>query len=101
VPTLYPAGGAKQLIRVLTGKEVPASKRSTDLGVQCFNVATAYTAWRAIAHGEPVVSRLVTVSGNVHAAAQLRSADRHARWTSCSNSPPRIRTLTASSWAAR
>jgi electron transport complex protein RnfC len=67
VPTLYPAGGAKQLIRVLTGKEVPASKRSTDLGVQCFNVATAYTAWRAIAHGEPVVSRLVTVTGNVHA----------------------------------
>ena len=67
VPTLYPAGGAKQLIRVLTGKEVPASKRSTDLGVQCFNVATAYTAWRAIAHGEPVISRLVTVSGNVDA----------------------------------
>lgn len=65
VPTLYPAGGAKQLIRVLTGKEVPASKRSTDLGVQCFNVATAYTAWRAIAHGEPVVSRLLTVTGNV------------------------------------
>jgi electron transport complex protein RnfC len=65
VPTLYPAGGAKQLIRVLTGKEVPASKRSTDLGVQCFNVATAYTAWRAIAHGEPVVSRIVTLSGNV------------------------------------
>ncbi len=67
VPTLYPAGGAKQLIRVLTGKEVPAAKRSTDLGVQCFNVATAYTAWRAIAYGEPVVSRLVTLSGNVHA----------------------------------
>ncbi len=66
VPTLYPAGGAKQLIRVLTGKEVPAAKRSTDLGVQCFNVATAYTAWRAITHGEPVVSRLVTVTGNVH-----------------------------------
>ncbi len=65
VPTRYPAGGAKQLIRVLTGKEVPASKRSTDLGVQCFNVATAYTAWRALAHGEPVVSRLVTVTGNV------------------------------------
>jgi len=67
VPTLYPAGGAKQLIRVLTGKEVPAAKRSTDLGVQCFNVATAYTAWRTIAYGEPVVSRLVTLSGNVHA----------------------------------
>ena len=67
VPTRYPAGGAKQLIRVLTGKEVPASKRSTDLGVQCFNVATAYTAWRAVAHGEPVISRIVTVTGNVAA----------------------------------
>lgn len=65
VPTRYPAGGAKQLIRVLTGKEVPAAKRSTDLGVQCFNVATAYTAWRAIAHGEPVISRIVTLTGNV------------------------------------
>ncbi|HZX30778.1 MAG TPA: electron transport complex subunit RsxC [Rhodocyclaceae bacterium] len=65
VPTRYPAGGAKQLIRVLTGKEVPNGKRSTDLGVQCFNVATAYTAWRAVAHGEPVVSRLVTLTGNV------------------------------------
>ena len=65
VPTRYPAGGAKQLISVLTGKEVPAAKRSTDLGVQCFNVATAYTAWRALAYGEPVVSRVVTVTGNV------------------------------------
>ncbi|MBS1191632.1 MAG: Electron transport complex, RnfABCDGE type, subunit [Rhodocyclaceae bacterium] len=65
VPTRYPAGGAKQLIRVLTGKEVPSSKRSTDMGVQCFNVATAYTAWRAVAHGEPVISRLVTLTGNV------------------------------------
>ena len=65
VPTRYPAGGAKQLIRVLTGKEVPANKRSPEMGVQCFNVATAYTAWRAIAHGEPVLSRIVTVTGNV------------------------------------
>jgi electron transport complex protein RnfC len=65
VPTRYPAGGAKQLIRVLTGKEVPAGKRSTDLGVQCFNVATAYTAYRAIAYGEPVISRIVTLTGNV------------------------------------
>ena len=65
VPTRYPAGGAKQLIRVLTGKEVPASRRSPEMGVQCFNVATAYTAWRAVAHGEPVISRIVTLTGNV------------------------------------
>ncbi len=68
VPTRYPTGGAKELIRVLTGKEVPAAQRSTDQGVQCFNVATAYTAWRAVAFGEPVTSRLVTVTGNVATA---------------------------------
>ncbi|MFA6920524.1 MAG: electron transport complex subunit RsxC [Gallionella sp.] len=65
VPTIYPGGGAKQLIRVLTGIEVAAGVRSTNLGVQCFNVGTAYSAWRAIAHGEPLISRIVTVTGNV------------------------------------
>ena len=65
VPTLYPGGGAKQLIRVLTGIEVAAGVRSPDMGVQCFNVGTAYATWRAIAHGEPLISRIVTVTGNV------------------------------------
>jgi electron transport complex protein RnfC len=65
VPTRYPAGGAKQLIRVLTGKEIPANRRSPEMGVQCFNVGTAYTAWRAVAYGEPVLSRIVTLTGNV------------------------------------
>jgi electron transport complex protein RnfC len=68
VPTIYPGGGVKQLIRVLTGLEVPSGKLPTDIGVQCFNVATVYSAWRAIAHGEPLVSRIVTVTGNVRQA---------------------------------
>ena len=65
VPTLYPAGGIRQLIRVLTGKEVPVDQRSTDLGIQCFNVGTALSVWRALNLGEPVVSRVVTLTGNV------------------------------------
>ncbi|HCI13119.1 MAG: electron transport complex subunit RsxC [Gallionellales bacterium GWA2_60_142] len=65
VPTIYPGGSAKQLIRVLTGLEVPSGKLPTDIGVQCFNVATVYSAWRAVAHGEPLISRVVTVTGNV------------------------------------
>ena len=65
VPTIYPTGGAKELIRVLTGKEVPGSKRSTDFGVQVFNVATVQSAWRAITLGEPLISRIVTLSGAV------------------------------------
>ena len=65
VPTRYPAGGAKQLIRVLTGIEVPHGKRSTDYGVQCFNVGTAYAIHEAIELGRPLVSRIVTIAGNV------------------------------------
>ena len=65
IPTIYPGGSAKQLIRVLTGLEVPSGKLPTDIGVQSFNVATAYTVYRALAHGEPVLSRIVTIAGNV------------------------------------
>ncbi len=65
VPTRYPAGGAKQLIRVLTGIEVPHGKRSTDYGVQCFNTGTAYAIHDALALGRPMISRIVTVAGNV------------------------------------
>lgn len=65
VPTLYPGGGAKQLIKVLTGLEVPSGRLPMEIGVQCFNVATAYTVHRFVNHGEPVISRIVTVTGNV------------------------------------
>lgn len=65
VPTIYPGGGAKQLIKVLTGKEVPSGRLPNEIGVQCFNVATAYSIQRVVNHGEPVISRIVTVTGNV------------------------------------
>ncbi|BCB26920.1 hypothetical protein SKTS_18060 [Sulfurimicrobium lacus] len=65
VPTLYPSGSAKQLIKLLTGKEVPSGALGPQVGVQCFNVATAYTIHRAVNHGEPVISRLVTLTGNM------------------------------------
>ena len=68
IPTIYPGGGAKQLIYVLTGLEVPSGKLPTDIGVQCFNVATTYSVYRALAHGEPLLSRIVTVTGNVRQA---------------------------------
>ena len=65
VPTRYPSGGAKQLTKLLTNKEPPSSGRSTDIGVQVFNVATAYSLARAVLHGEPLISRIVTLTGNV------------------------------------
>lgn len=65
VPAIYPAGGAKQLILMLTGKEVPSGKLSTDIGIQVFNVGTVHALARAIHYGEPLISRLVTVTGHV------------------------------------
>lgn len=65
VPTLYPSGGAKQLIKLLCNIEVPSGMRSTDLGVQCFNVATIHSIYCALAHAEPVIRRVVTITGNV------------------------------------
>lgn len=65
VPSRYPAGGEKQLIRVLTGVEIPYGKLAGEFGIQCFNVGTAHAVYRALAHGEPLVSRVVTLTGNV------------------------------------
>jgi electron transport complex protein RnfC len=64
VTTIYPEGGEKQLIQVLTGLEVPSGGRPTDLGLLCQNVATATAVARAVTQGKPLVERIVTVTGN-------------------------------------
>lgn len=63
VTTIYPEGGEKQLIQVLTGLEVPSGGRPTDLGLLCQNVATATAVARAVTQGKPLVERIVTVTG--------------------------------------
>ncbi|MDR2220634.1 MAG: electron transport complex subunit RsxC [Methylobacillus sp.] len=65
VPTLYPSGDARRLAAILTGIEVPSDKRSSDAGLQVFNVATMMALYRYLELGETVVSRIVTVTGNV------------------------------------
>ncbi|HEY0719854.1 MAG TPA: electron transport complex subunit RsxC [Gammaproteobacteria bacterium] len=64
IPTLYPTGGEKQLIKVLTGKEVPTGGLPIDVGVVCHNVATAAAIHRAVERGEPLISRIVTITGH-------------------------------------
>ncbi|MGD8886410.1 MAG: electron transport complex subunit RsxC [Gammaproteobacteria bacterium] len=65
VPTVYPAGGEKQLIQMLLNKEVPTHGLPMDIGVVCHNVGTAYAVACAIEHNEPLISRYVTVTGSV------------------------------------
>jgi len=72
VPTRYPAGGEKQLIKVLTGKEVPSGGLPIHIGIVMHNVGTAAAAFRAVTRGEPLLSRYVTVSGDVENPCNLQ-----------------------------
>jgi Na+-translocating ferredoxin:NAD+ oxidoreductase subunit C len=65
IPTLYPSGDARRLVHLLLGTEIPHDKRSTEVGLQVFNVATVVALYRYFAHGEPCISRIVSMTGNV------------------------------------
>lgn len=63
VPTIYPTGGERQLIEVLTGRQVPRGGLPRDIGVVVLNVGSVFAVWRAVAHGEALTQRIVTVTG--------------------------------------
>ncbi len=63
VPTIYPAGGERQLVELLTADEVPSTGYPSDIGYLCHNVGTAYALHALATRGEPLVSRIVTVTG--------------------------------------
>jgi electron transport complex protein RnfC len=63
VPTVYPAGGERQLIQLLAGIEVPSGRYPTHVNFLCQNVGTAVALAKLYAHGEPLTSRIVTVTG--------------------------------------
>ncbi len=62
-PTKYPSGGEKQLIEILTGKQVPSGGLPSDIGAVCQNLGTAVAIADAILRGEPLISRITTVTG--------------------------------------
>lgn len=73
VPAVYPEGGERQLIQVLTGKEVPHDGLPLDIGIVCHNVGTAAAVKRAVEDGEPLIRRIVTVTG--HGVAEPRNVE--------------------------
>ncbi len=64
LPTIYPTGAARPLIRTITGKEVGYNARSNDFGVTMHNVSSALAVKRAVADGKPLTERIVTVTGD-------------------------------------
>lgn len=62
--TKYPQGAEKQLIKAVTGRNVPAGKLPADAGAVVINVATAVAVANAFKTGMPAIEKNVTVSGD-------------------------------------
>ena len=60
LPTRYPQGAKKQLILAVTGREVAPGARSGAL----FNVTTTANVFRAVTKGQPLLEKIVTVTGD-------------------------------------
>lgn len=73
LPSIYPAGGERQLGDVLAHIEVPSSRYPSDLGILCQNVGTAFAVHRLFRFGEPLTRRIVTVTGS--GVAEPRNVD--------------------------
>jgi len=69
----YPQGGEKQLIKAITGREVPSGGLPVDVGVVAFNVGTVFAVYEAVQKNKPLVERVVTVTGkNVNNPSNFR-----------------------------
>lgn len=63
LPNEYPQGGELQLIKSITGTELPRNSRPRDIGIIVSNVATIFSIHRAIVRRKPLISRFITISG--------------------------------------
>ncbi|MDV7103119.1 electron transport complex subunit RsxC [Vibrio sp. TH_r3] len=64
IPTKYPSGGEKQLIKILTNKEVPQKGIPADIGILVQNIGTVHAIKKAVIDGKPLIERIVTLTGN-------------------------------------
>ncbi|HCH69356.1 MAG TPA: electron transport complex subunit RsxC [Colwellia sp.] len=63
LPTKYPSGGEKQLIKILTGNEVNSGTLPIDLGIVVQNIATCFAISDAVINDIPLIRRVVTLTG--------------------------------------
>lgn len=64
IPTKYPQGAERMLIKVLTGREIPAGGRHSDIGIVGLNVGTIVAVANAVVNGIPLIERITTVTGD-------------------------------------
>ena len=74
-----PSSGARAADQDPDRQEVPHGKHSSAIGVLMQNVGTAFAIKRAIVDGEPLIERVVTLTGDaIERPGNLWSAHRHA-----------------------
>lgn len=71
LPHRYPAGGQPLLVKSLSGRHLPPGHLPAEVGAMVLNVATVYALGRAVFQGEPLISRVVTLTGNVKHAGNV------------------------------
>ncbi|MDD4109716.1 MAG: electron transport complex subunit RsxC, partial [Prolixibacteraceae bacterium] len=59
----YPQGGEKQLIKAVTGREVPSGALPVAVGAVVSNVGTAFAVYEAVQKNKPLFERIVTITG--------------------------------------
>jgi len=65
LPAKYPQGAEKQLIKAVTGREVPSGALPAAVGCGVFNAGTCKAIHDAVYLGKPLTHRIVTVSGDI------------------------------------
>lgn len=63
LPTLYPSGAARNLIKICTGIEIPYNEHTSECGIVVDNVETVFAIKQAVIDGIPLIKRVITVDG--------------------------------------
>jgi len=63
--TKYPQGDEKQLLKSITGREVPSGGLPLDVGAVVSNVGTIFAIYEAVAYNKPLIERIVTITGSI------------------------------------
>ncbi|HIY59287.1 MAG TPA: electron transport complex subunit RsxC [Candidatus Eisenbergiella pullistercoris] len=70
LPTKYPQGSERQLIYAVTGRAINSSQLPADAGCIVDNVDTIVAVNRAVRERKPLITRIVTVTGDAVAEPQ-------------------------------
>ncbi|MBE5926530.1 MAG: electron transport complex subunit RsxC [Lachnospiraceae bacterium] len=62
--TKYPQGAERQLIYATTGRQINSSMLPADVGCIVDNVDTVFAVRAAVIEGKPLISRVITVTGD-------------------------------------